>query len=82
MIIVYGARKKVKKIKPLGIQECPNCGHRIDAELAKETGYCHIYYIPVFPLLGCYKFIACPYCGISKKLTSAEFKELKQKEEQ
>lgn len=77
MIVVYGTKRKVKKIKPLGVQNCPNCGHKIEAELAKEGGYFHIYYIPVFPYLGGYKFISCPCCGISKVLTGDEFKQLK-----
>lgn len=78
MLVVYGTKKKVKRIKPIGTQVCENCGHTIDAELAREGGYHHIYYIPVFPYSG-YKFILCPNCGISKKLTGAEYKELKQK---
>ncbi|MBR3518071.1 MAG: zinc-ribbon domain-containing protein [Lachnospiraceae bacterium] len=79
MIIYYGTKKKLKPVSDLGEMTCTNCGHRIGATLAKEGGYFHIFFIPVFPLLTGYKFIYCPYCGIMKKLTNAEFKELKEK---
>ena len=81
MIIVYGTRKKLKKIKDLGPTTCTNCGHNVMATLNKEGGYCHLCYIPVFPYTMGYKFIGCPNCGIAKKLTGAEYKELKNKEE-
>ena len=76
MMVVYGTRKKLKNIKPLCRMMCTNCGHEVDASLAKEGGYFHICFIPVFPHLG-YKMILCPCCGIMKKLTNEEFKELK-----
>ena len=76
MMVVYGTRKKLKNIKPLGRMRCTNCGHEVDASLAKEGGYFHICFIPVFPHLG-YKMILCPCCGIMKKLTNEELKELK-----
>lgn len=77
MIVVYGLKRKLKHVKSLGTAVCPNCGHKVETELAKIGGYAHIYYIPVFPYLGGEKFVLCPCCGISKKLTGAEFKELK-----
>ena len=81
MLIVYGVRKKLKTIRDLGTQECPNCGHTVKAQLMREGGYEHVYYIPVFPYFGT-KFISCPCCGIGKKLTGAEFKALKNPEAQ
>lgn len=75
-VIYYGTKRKVKIDKSLGIQECPNCGRQIEMSLAHEKGYVHIYWIPIFPLGG-WKFKACPNCGVSQKLTSAEFKALK-----
>lgn len=80
MIVVYGVRKKVKFLKTLKTTVCENCGHEVETKLAKEGGYCHVYYIPVFPYLGGYKFISCPNCGVSKLLTNQEFKELKSNE--
>ncbi|MCQ2467902.1 MAG: zinc ribbon domain-containing protein [Clostridia bacterium] len=79
MVIVYGLRKKLKRVKALGTQVCPNCGHNVEMELAKEGGYAHLCYIPVFPYLG-EKFKFCPYCGISTKLTGAEYKAIKKGE--
>lgn len=77
MVVVYGFKRKLKTIKTLGPTTCENCGHSVQATLNKEGGYFHIYYIPVFPNVGGWKFIGCPNCGISKKLTGAEFKALK-----
>lgn len=79
MMVVYGTRKKLKNIKSLGRMRCTNCGHEVEASLAREGGYFHICYIPVFPHLG-YKIILCPHCGIMKKLTNEEFKEMKNEE--
>lgn len=76
MIVTYGTRKKLKNIKPLGRMRCTNCGHEVEATLTKETGYHHVCFIPVFPAFG-YKIILCPCCGIMKKLTNDEFKEMK-----
>lgn len=64
-----------KTEKPLGRMRCTNCGHEVDAALVKETGYFHIFFIPVFPSFG-YKMIFCPHYGIMKKLTNDEFKEM------
>lgn len=75
-IIYYGTKKKVKIDKSLGAQICPNCGHHVEMSLAHESGYFHIYWIPLVPLGG-WKFKACPNCGISQKLTSEEFRTLK-----
>ena len=77
MIIYYGVKKKLKLVSDLGEMNCTNCGHRIGASLAKEGGYVHVFFIPVFPILNGYKIIRCPYCGIMKKLTGAEYAELK-----
>ncbi|MCR5529899.1 zinc-ribbon family protein [Oscillospiraceae bacterium] len=77
MIIYYGTKKKLKHVKQLGRMRCTNCGHEVDASLTKEGGYFHIFFIPVFPVFG-YKMIFCPNCGIMKKLTSEEFKEMKE----
>lgn len=81
MYVVYGTRTKLKTVKNLGPTTCTNCGHNVQATLNKEGGYHHIYYIPVFPNVGGWKFIGCPNCGIAKKLTGAEYKELKKKEQ-
>lgn len=77
MIIYYGVKKKLKPVSDLGEMTCTNCGHKIGATLAKECGYVHVFFIPVFPVLTGYKIIHCPYCGIMKKLTGAEYNELK-----
>lgn len=77
MIIYYGVKKKLKQERHLGKMRCTNCGHEVEASLAKEGGYVHIFFIPVFPVLTGYKMIFCPCCGIMKKLTSAEYKEMK-----
>ena len=77
MIIYYGEKKKLKHIRELGKMRCTNCGHEVEASLAKEGGYIHVFFIPVFPSLGGYKIIFCPNCGIMKKLSSEEFKNLK-----
>lgn len=75
-VIFYGTKKKIKTDKSLGVQTCPNCGHEVELSLAHESGYYHIYWLPLFPIIG-WKFKACPKCGMAKKLTSQEFKELK-----
>ena len=79
MIIYYGSKRKLKPVSDLGEMTCTNCGHKIRATLAKEGGYFHIFFIPVFPILTDYKMIYCPCCGVMKKLTSEEFKDLKEK---
>lgn len=76
MIIYYGTKKKLKMVKPLGRMVCTNCGYEVDATLAKETGYHHVFLIPVFPAFGL-KIILCPHCGIMKNLTKDEFNEMK-----
>ena len=76
MMVVDGTKKKLKTVKKLGRMRCTNCGHDVEASLTKEAGYFDICFIPVFPHLG-YKIILCPNCGIMKKLTNEEFKELK-----
>ncbi len=78
MMYVYGTRKKIKKIRDLGQMTCTNCGHSINAVLAKEVGYCHFCYIPVFPYLMGYKIILCPNCGIMRKLDNEEFQSLQE----
>ena len=80
MVVYYGTKRKVKKIKDLGPTTCPNCGHNVIATLNREGGYHHVYGIPVFPNVGGWKFIGCPNCGIAKKLTGAEFKDLKKQQ--
>lgn len=75
-VIYYGTKKKLHIDKALGVQTCPNCGHQVEMSLAHESGYFHIYWIPLFPLGG-WKIKACPVCGVSQKLTSEEFKTLK-----
>ena len=77
MIIYYGFKRKLKPVSDLGKMTCTKCGHDINASLAKEGGYFHIFFIPVFPILTGYKMVYCPCCGISRKLTGAEYKELK-----
>lgn len=75
-VIYYGTKKKLHIDKALGVQTCPNCGHQVEMSLAHESGYFHIYWIPLFPLGG-WKIKACPVCGVSQKLTAEEFKTLK-----
>lgn len=75
-VIYYGTKKKIHIDKALGVQTCPNCGHQVEMSLAHESGYFHIYWIPLFPLGG-WKIKACPVCGVAQKLTSEEFKTLK-----
>lgn len=75
-VIYYGTKKKLHIDKVLGVQTCPNCGHQVEMSLAHESGYFHIYWIPLFPLGG-WKIKACPVCGVSQKLTAEEFKTLK-----
>ena len=77
MIVYYGFRKKLKLVKDLGEMTCTNCGHKVGASLAKEGGYMHIFFIPVFPLLTGYKMVYCPCCGIMKKLSGDEYKKMK-----
>lgn len=79
MIIYYGTRKRLKPVRQLGRMRCTNCGHEVEASLAKETGYFHIFLIPVFPVFG-YKLVFCPCCGVMRKLTNDEFKEMKDAE--
>lgn len=80
MLVVYGIKHKIKNIKSLGINTCENCGHKVETTLCKETGYIHVYYIPLLPYLGGFKFISCPNCGISKVLDKEEFKRIKDEE--
>lgn len=75
-VIIYGTKKNIKSDKNLGVQVCKNCGHRVEMALAHETGYFHIYYIPLVPIGG-WKVKLCPVCGISEKLDGATFKALK-----
>lgn len=75
-VVYYGTKKKLHIDKALGVQTCPNCGHQVEMSLAHESGYFHIYWIPLFPLGG-WKIKACPVCGVSQKLTAEEFKTLK-----
>ncbi len=77
MIVVYGVKRKIKIVKSLGQNTCTNCGHVVETALAKEGGYCHVYYIPVFPYVGGLKFIACPNCGVMEPVSSQKFKEIK-----
>ena len=74
--VVYGVKKKVKLDKSLGVQTCPNCGHSVELQLARETGYGHLYYIPLLPL-PTLKMKACPNCGLAQILSSEEYKQLK-----
>ena len=73
MVVYYGLNRKVKLKKNMGVMQCTNCGHQVEAQLAKIGGYAHLYHIPVFPYAGP-KFILCPKCGIMKPLTGAEYK--------
>lgn len=77
--VIYGTRRKIKIDKSLGVQICPNCGHNVEMSLAHESGYHHVYYIPVFPYIG-WKIKACPNCGIAEKLTKEEFNTIKKAE--
>lgn len=81
MMVVYGTRRKVKFVRKLGRMTCTNCGHDVEAAVAKEGGYFHIYYIPMFPAVGGLKFIACPNCGVMRTLNKQEFKSLKKGEQ-
>ena len=78
MVIYYGVKKKLKLVSDLGQMTCTNCGHNVRAALAKEGGYVHIFFIPVFPVLTGYKMVYCPNCGIMRKVSGEEFKEMKQ----
>lgn len=77
MLVVYGTKRKIKIDKELGPMTCTNCGHNVNASLAHEAGYHHIYYIPIFPYLGGADIIACPNCGIMRVLDREEFLSIK-----
>ena len=76
MLIIYGRRKKLKIVKPLGVQKCPNCGHKVEMALAKEKCNLHIFYIPVFFFTG-WRMTFCPNCGTVAKLSASEYRSLK-----
>lgn len=76
MLIIYGVKRKLKLDKSLGTQVCPNCGHTVDIQLAREKNAAHIYYIPIIPWTG-WRIKTCPNCGVVEKLTKAQYKELK-----
>lgn len=78
MTVIYGTKTKVKIDKELGMMTCTNCGHEVNAAVAHEAGYHHVYYVPLFPYLGGAKMILCPCCGIMKVLSKEEFKAQKQ----
>lgn len=76
MFFIYGTRSKIKTIQSLGTGVCENCHHRVEKTLAKEKKSITFFYIPVFSRTSS-KFILCPCCGESKKLTGDEFRALK-----
>ncbi len=76
MVIVYGTKKKLKIDKSLGHKMCPNCHHTTEQALAREKTAVTIFYIPIVGWVS-KRMIFCPCCGESRKLTSAEYKELK-----
>ncbi len=74
--ICYGTKRKLVPDSSLGATTCPNCGHNVEMALAHESGYFHIYWIPIFPLPS-WKVKLCPNCGIIEKLDGDTFKTLK-----
>jgi predicted RNA-binding Zn-ribbon protein involved in translation (DUF1610 family) len=78
MVINFGVKTTLQLVSHLGHMTCTNCGQEVRAALAKEGGYVHIFFIPVFPVLTGYKMVYCPNCGIMRKLSGEEFKEMKQ----
>ena len=78
MFIIYGTRKKVKMDKKLGRSVCANCHHETEQALAREKTTVTIFYIPVVGWTS-KRMIFCPCCGTVKTLTSAEYKDIKNK---
>ena len=78
MFILYGTRKKVKVDKDLGRSVCTNCHHETAQALAREKTAVTIFYIPVLGWTS-RRMILCPCCGEARTLTSAEYKEIKNK---
>ena len=76
MVVYYSYSHKIKVDKPLGHQKCPNCFHEVDLSLAHESSRLNIFFIPVFFYKG-WRMVFCPNCGAAKKLTKAEFKQMK-----
>lgn len=76
MMVIYGDYRKLKIDKDLGEMVCPNCGHRVNAALARETHKPHICYIPVFYYTG-WRIKFCPNCGVMERLSKEEYNRLK-----
>lgn len=77
MYILWTSKDYLKEVKSTGVGECPNCHYYTDKKLCKEKFKLSLFYI--LPIFACTKkkILVCPNCGEIKKLTSAEYKELK-----
>lgn len=55
---------------------CPNCHNTGDWQLVKVVSCFTLFYIPIIPYHFEY-FLICPVCGMGRKLTKAQFLQLK-----
>ena len=75
MFIIWGSKNDLKTEKAIGYSVCPNCGCNTEKALVREKFKFTIFFIPVISFTR-RRGICCPECGMYKELSSAEYKEM------
>lgn len=71
MIILFGTKKKQKKMCTEGALRCSNCGNVTNWEVLKVTDWFTLFFIPVFPM-GSHYYEVCPICHAANPITKED----------
>jgi len=75
MFIIWGFGKRtIRRYGKINQSVCRHCNNTVQRELVKVTTWFTLFFIPIIPY-RIERFLVCPICGITQKLSKQEFEE-------